>query len=103
MEINLHRNLKRDWSPFITRQVDYFLTPIKGFLEMVELNFYSTHSKAVKSECYCCEIQCVSANGAEFQIKTKNSDGKAAVIGCLSRMRRELMRSGRYYFLRKKI
>ena len=93
MQINIDGKLDRDWFEFIARQVDYYLARFSESTSITRLDFSTSYDHISNKNYYCCAVSGNGRLGSQFKVRTKNTDGKLAIIDTLSRVRREIIRN----------
>jgi hypothetical protein len=92
LRVQIPEDISPVWRPIIERQVDLTLSPVRGSLSSLRIDFQPVQSNGNGAVAYRCELHGRASNGRTYSVSAQHPDGQTAIVDTLTRARRTIVR-----------
>lgn len=92
LRVQLPDEISAEWRPIIERQVNLTLSPVRGSLSSLRIDFQPVRSSGNGTISYRCELRGRASNGRTYNATAQHPDGQTAILDTLTRAKRAIVR-----------
>jgi hypothetical protein len=92
LRVQVPDEISPEWRPIIERQVNLTLSPVRGSLSSLRIDFQPVRSNGDGTIAYRCELRGRASNGRTYSVSAQHPDGQTAIMDTLTRAKRTIVR-----------